>query len=217
MGLALFCPGLLSLKLPNSRWCRKSHPSIHRESARKPLQYANGFLRMCSAPNPDYVSISRHQVNDIRHRPAITECQVQQEHERLLTWETSERGPCVVNRKGTIQDLVSSFRSPFSPSTVPADLSPEERSELEEIRRRKGALLLEIQRLKEELREAIIEVEGLETSTEGRSGSHLHASASSDVFFPSNLPSLVDNSAVIDMYLNSVCSGGSLDTQSEVT
>lgn len=58
-------------------------------------------------------------------------------------------------------------------STVPADLSPEERSELEEIRRRKGALLLEIQRLKEELREAIIEVEGLESSTEGRSVSHL--------------------------------------------
>uniref|UniRef100_A0A673N277 Uncharacterized protein n=1 Tax=Sinocyclocheilus rhinocerous TaxID=307959 RepID=A0A673N277_9TELE len=53
-------------------------------------------------------------------------------------------------------------------SKFPADLSPEERSELEEIRRRKGALLLEIQRLKEELREAIIEVEGLESSTEGR-------------------------------------------------
>uniref|UniRef100_A0A671RBS2 Cytohesin-2 n=1 Tax=Sinocyclocheilus anshuiensis TaxID=1608454 RepID=A0A671RBS2_9TELE len=50
---------------------------------------------------------------------------------------------------------------------IPADLSPEERSELEEIRRRKGALLLEIQRLKEELRQAIIEVEGLESSTEG--------------------------------------------------
>uniref|UniRef100_A0A671PXF7 Cytohesin-2 n=1 Tax=Sinocyclocheilus anshuiensis TaxID=1608454 RepID=A0A671PXF7_9TELE len=50
---------------------------------------------------------------------------------------------------------------------IPADLSPEERSELEEIRRRKGALFLEIQRLKEELREAIIEVEGLESSTEG--------------------------------------------------
>uniref|UniRef100_A0A8C1RC29 Cytohesin-2 n=2 Tax=Cyprinus carpio TaxID=7962 RepID=A0A8C1RC29_CYPCA len=52
-------------------------------------------------------------------------------------------------------------------TNFPADLSPEERSELEEIRRRKGALLLEIQRLKEELREAIIEVEGLESSTEG--------------------------------------------------
>uniref|UniRef100_A0A673IVY2 Cytohesin-2 n=1 Tax=Sinocyclocheilus rhinocerous TaxID=307959 RepID=A0A673IVY2_9TELE len=51
--------------------------------------------------------------------------------------------------------------------SFPADLSPEERSELEEIRRRKGALFLEIQRLKEELREAIIEVEGLESSTEG--------------------------------------------------
>uniref|UniRef100_A0A673VY00 Cytohesin-2 n=1 Tax=Salmo trutta TaxID=8032 RepID=A0A673VY00_SALTR len=49
----------------------------------------------------------------------------------------------------------------------PVDLSPEERSELEDIRRRKGALLQEIQRLRDELREAIIEVEGLETSTEG--------------------------------------------------
>uniref|UniRef100_A0A8K9WVX6 Cytohesin-2 n=1 Tax=Oncorhynchus mykiss TaxID=8022 RepID=A0A8K9WVX6_ONCMY len=43
----------------------------------------------------------------------------------------------------------------------------QERSELEDIRRRKGALLQEIQRLRDELREAIIEVEGLETSTEG--------------------------------------------------
>uniref|UniRef100_A0A671RCB7 Cytohesin-2 n=1 Tax=Sinocyclocheilus anshuiensis TaxID=1608454 RepID=A0A671RCB7_9TELE len=64
--------------------------------------------------------------------------------------EFGGKGPCVL----------------ISP-TVPADLSPEERSELEEIRRRKGALLLEIQRLKEELRQAIIEVEGLESSTEG--------------------------------------------------
>lgn len=56
----------------------------------------------------------------------------------------------------------------FSSLTVPVDLSPEERSELEDIRRRKGILLQEIQRLREELREAILEVEGLETSTEGR-------------------------------------------------
>uniref|UniRef100_A0A8D3E633 Cytohesin-2 n=1 Tax=Scophthalmus maximus TaxID=52904 RepID=A0A8D3E633_SCOMX len=55
----------------------------------------------------------------------------------------------------------------FSSLTVPVDLSPEERSELEDIRRRKGVLLQEIQRLREELREAILEVEGLETSTEG--------------------------------------------------
>uniref|UniRef100_A0A8C7LJ68 Cytohesin-2 n=1 Tax=Oncorhynchus mykiss TaxID=8022 RepID=A0A8C7LJ68_ONCMY len=52
-------------------------------------------------------------------------------------------------------------------NSIPVDLSPEERSELEDIRRRKGALLQEIQRLRDELREAIIEVEGLETSTEG--------------------------------------------------
>lgn len=51
---------------------------------------------------------------------------------------------------------------------VPVDLSPEERSELEDIRRRKGVLLQEIQRLREELRDAILEVEGLEASTEGR-------------------------------------------------
>ncbi len=56
----------------------------------------------------------------------------------------------------------------FSSLAVPVDLSPEERSELEDIRRRKGVLLQEIQRLREELREAILEVEGLETSTEGR-------------------------------------------------
>lgn len=59
----------------------------------------------------------------------------------------------------------------YSPSfihPVPVDLSPEERSELEDIRRRKGVLLQEIQRLREELREAILEVEGLEASTEGR-------------------------------------------------
>uniref|UniRef100_A0AAX7VEG5 Cytohesin-2 n=1 Tax=Astatotilapia calliptera TaxID=8154 RepID=A0AAX7VEG5_ASTCA len=55
----------------------------------------------------------------------------------------------------------------FFSLTVPVDLSPEERSELEDIRRRKGVLLQEIQRLREELREAILEVEGLETSTEG--------------------------------------------------
>lgn len=56
----------------------------------------------------------------------------------------------------------------LAPPPVPVDLSPEERSELEDIRRRKGVLLQEIQRLREELREAILEVEGLEASTEGR-------------------------------------------------
>ncbi|XP_048856672.1 cytohesin-2-like [Brienomyrus brachyistius] len=45
------------------------------------------------------------------------------------------------------------------------DLSPEKHSELEDIRLRKGALLLEIQRLREALREALMEVEGLESST----------------------------------------------------
>ncbi|XP_014749010.1 PREDICTED: cytohesin-2 [Sturnus vulgaris] len=49
---------------------------------------------------------------------------------------------------------------------VPPDLSPEERRELESIRRRKQELLGEIQRLREELSEAMSEVEGLE-ATEG--------------------------------------------------
>lgn len=62
----------------------------------------------------------------------------------------------------------STHHSPFFIHPVPVDLSPEERSELEDIRRRKGVLLQEIQRLREELREAILEVEGLEASTEGR-------------------------------------------------
>uniref|UniRef100_A0A8C5BXJ6 Cytohesin-2 n=1 Tax=Gadus morhua TaxID=8049 RepID=A0A8C5BXJ6_GADMO len=57
--------------------------------------------------------------------------------------------------------------STLTQTIVEIDLSPEERSELEDIRRRKGALLQEIQRLREELREAILEVEGLESSTEG--------------------------------------------------
>lgn len=65
---------------------------------------------------------------------------------------------------GTLS-LISFFLPPLA---VPVDLSPEERSELEDIRRRKGVLLQEIQRLREELREAILEVEGLEASTEGR-------------------------------------------------
>ncbi|CAN8178199.1 unnamed protein product [Coccothraustes coccothraustes] len=50
---------------------------------------------------------------------------------------------------------------------VPPDLSPEERRELESIRRRKQELLGEIQRLRDELSEAISEVEGLEAN-EGR-------------------------------------------------
>uniref|UniRef100_A0A8C0U2M1 Cytohesin 1 n=1 Tax=Cyanistes caeruleus TaxID=156563 RepID=A0A8C0U2M1_CYACU len=50
---------------------------------------------------------------------------------------------------------------------VPPDLTPEERRELESIRRRKQELLGEIQRLRDELSEAISEVEGLEAN-EGR-------------------------------------------------
>lgn len=69
----------------------------------------------------------------------------------------------------------------FSSLTVPVDLSPEERSELEDIRRRKGVLLQEIQRLREELREAILEVEGLETSTEGRWGENAQCYTLNDI------------------------------------
>ncbi|NP_001089036.1 uncharacterized protein LOC503678 [Xenopus laevis] len=47
---------------------------------------------------------------------------------------------------------------------VPADLTPEERIELENIRRRKQELLEEIQRLRDELSEAMNEVEGLEAN-----------------------------------------------------
>ncbi|KFP69601.1 Cytohesin-2, partial [Acanthisitta chloris] len=47
---------------------------------------------------------------------------------------------------------------------VPPDLTLEERRELENIRRRKQELLGEIQRLREELSDAISEVEGLEAN-----------------------------------------------------
>ncbi|XP_044540497.1 cytohesin-2, partial [Gracilinanus agilis] len=47
---------------------------------------------------------------------------------------------------------------------VPPDLTQEERLELESIRRRKQELLVEIQRLRDELSEAMSEVEGLEAN-----------------------------------------------------
>uniref|UniRef100_V9L056 Cytohesin-2 n=1 Tax=Callorhinchus milii TaxID=7868 RepID=V9L056_CALMI len=47
---------------------------------------------------------------------------------------------------------------------VPPDLTAEERAELERIRQRKLELLLEIQRLHSELRDAMFQVEGLELS-----------------------------------------------------
>uniref|UniRef100_A0A8C0H8C9 SEC7 domain-containing protein n=1 Tax=Chelonoidis abingdonii TaxID=106734 RepID=A0A8C0H8C9_CHEAB len=47
---------------------------------------------------------------------------------------------------------------------VPPDLTPDERLELENIRRRKQELLVEIQRLRDELSEAMNEVEGLEVN-----------------------------------------------------
>uniref|UniRef100_A0A8C3PJK0 Cytohesin-2 n=1 Tax=Calidris pygmaea TaxID=425635 RepID=A0A8C3PJK0_9CHAR len=50
------------------------------------------------------------------------------------------------------------------PPQVPPDLTAEERLELESIRRRKQELLGEIQRLREELSEAMSEVEGLEAN-----------------------------------------------------
>ncbi|EQB77885.1 cytohesin-2 isoform 2 [Camelus ferus] len=52
----------------------------------------------------------------------------------------------------------------FSSLSKPPDLTPEERMELENIRRRKQELLVEIQRLREELSEAMSEVEGLEAN-----------------------------------------------------
>ncbi|XP_005879545.1 cytohesin-2 isoform X1 [Myotis myotis] len=52
----------------------------------------------------------------------------------------------------------------LGPFAKPPDLTPEERMELENIRRRKQELLVEIQRLREELSEAMSEVEGLEAN-----------------------------------------------------
>uniref|UniRef100_A0A8C2V0K8 Cytohesin 2 n=1 Tax=Chinchilla lanigera TaxID=34839 RepID=A0A8C2V0K8_CHILA len=68
---------------------------------------------------------------------------------------------------GTAPDSPRAFLAAME---EPPDLTPEERMELENIRRRKQELLVEIQRLREELSEAMSEVEGLEAN-EGRASS----------------------------------------------
>ncbi|KAL3967939.1 CD3Z antigen, zeta polypeptide [Sarotherodon galilaeus] len=70
---------------------------------------------------------------------------------------------------GTVSELcASSFQAflcptvrPGPPAAVPDDLSPEERQELESIRRRKQELLQDIQRLKDEIAEVTSEIENL--------------------------------------------------------
>ncbi|XP_017719140.1 PREDICTED: cytohesin-2 isoform X3 [Rhinopithecus bieti] len=69
---------------------------------------------------------------------------------------------------GTAPDSPRAFLAAMEDGVYePPDLTPEERMELENIRRRKQELLVEIQRLREELSEAMSEVEGLEAN-EGR-------------------------------------------------
>ncbi|XP_012609823.1 cytohesin-2 isoform X2 [Microcebus murinus] len=63
---------------------------------------------------------------------------------------------------GTAPDSPRAFLAAMEDE--PPDLTPEERMELENIRRRKQELLVEIQRLREELSEAMSEVEGLEAN-----------------------------------------------------
>uniref|UniRef100_A0A286XNG2 Cytohesin 2 n=1 Tax=Cavia porcellus TaxID=10141 RepID=A0A286XNG2_CAVPO len=71
---------------------------------------------------------------------------------------------------GTAPDSPRAFLAAMQDVYEPPDLTPEERMELENIRRRKQELLVEIQRLREELSEAMSEVEGLEAN-EGRASS----------------------------------------------
>ncbi|XP_033840265.2 cytohesin-1-like isoform X1 [Periophthalmus magnuspinnatus] len=75
---------------------------------------------------------------------------------------------------GTVSELcVSSFQAflcpTVKPSAVPDDLSPEEKKELETIRRRKEELLQDIQRLKDEIAEVTSEIENLGQSEERKS------------------------------------------------
>ncbi|XP_011801932.1 PREDICTED: cytohesin-2 [Colobus angolensis palliatus] len=66
---------------------------------------------------------------------------------------------------GTAPDSPRAFLAAMEDGVYePPDLTPEERMELENIRRRKQELLVEIQRLREELSEAMSEVEGLEAN-----------------------------------------------------
>ncbi|XP_044192907.1 cytohesin-1b isoform X4 [Thunnus albacares] len=80
---------------------------------------------------------------------------------------------------GTVSELcASSFQAFLCPTvraaapaaaTVPDDLSPEERQELESIRRRKQELLEDIQRLKDEIAEVTNEIENLGLTEERKS------------------------------------------------
>ncbi|XP_013885293.1 cytohesin-1 isoform X2 [Austrofundulus limnaeus] len=80
---------------------------------------------------------------------------------------------------GTVSELcASSFQAFLCPAvregtpaaaSVPDDLSPEERQELESIRRRKQELLQDIQRLKDEIAEVTSEIENLGLTEERKS------------------------------------------------
>ncbi|XP_076007641.1 cytohesin-1b isoform X4 [Genypterus blacodes] len=80
---------------------------------------------------------------------------------------------------GSVSELcASSFQAflcqsvrpaPPAAASVPNDLSPEERQELESIRRRKEELLLDIQRLKDEIAEVTCEIESLGVTEERKS------------------------------------------------
>ncbi|XP_008435805.1 cytohesin-1-like [Poecilia reticulata] len=81
---------------------------------------------------------------------------------------------------GTVSELcASSFQAflcptvrggaPAAAASVPDDLSPEERQELESIRRRKQELLQDIQRLKDEIAEVTNEIENLGLTEERKS------------------------------------------------
>ncbi|XP_048088974.1 cytohesin-1b isoform X4 [Alosa alosa] len=74
---------------------------------------------------------------------------------------------------GTVSELcASSFQAFLCPAlrpaanTVPDDLTPEEKQELENIRRRKQELLEDIQRLKDEIAEVTSEIENLGSTEE---------------------------------------------------
>ncbi|XP_051925680.1 cytohesin-1-like isoform X4 [Hippocampus zosterae] len=77
---------------------------------------------------------------------------------------------CASSFQAFLCPTVTSLESAAAPATkVPDDLSPEERQELESIRRRKQELLQDIQRLKNEIAEVTSEIDNLGLTEERKS------------------------------------------------
>ncbi|XP_053231559.1 cytohesin-1 isoform X2 [Podarcis raffonei] len=88
----------------------------------------------------------------------------QQVRPRCLPSRTARN--CGTDRDSGLQHLSAAGSMVLRMENVPSDLTPEERQELENIRRRKQELLADIQRLKDEIAEVTNEIENLGSTEE---------------------------------------------------